>query len=172
MFRQSAPFKFCSNGGNKAFEHEGGLSTARDPRDNRERLAWNRKLQGFDGVYRACGDVDRSVRKNLRFCLQALASLDCLCSGKIWSYARLQVLLDFFDCALRDYRAAALSAVRSKVYYMISALDDIEIVFDDKYGIPCINKLLQNVYQLVHICEMKPCRRLVQDIKRFSGAAL
>src|SRR5690606_7959581 len=50
--------------------------------------------------------------------------------------------------------AAFVSAFGSKVDNMVNGFNDVQIMFDDKDGIPCIHKPLQNEQQLFNIMDM------------------
>ena len=84
---------------------------------------------------------------------------------------RLRAFRHLFRCACRDDGAAPVTAFRSHVDDVIRRLDHIQVVLDDHDGIAALCQPSQNLNQLMHICEMKSRRGLIQDIDRLSGAS-
>ena len=61
------------------------------------------------------------------------------------------------------YFAAAYTSFRTHVYDMVGSLNDIDIVFDDKYGVSSVDKAVENAEQGVHILEMQAGGRFVEN---------
>src|SRR5205085_6387623 len=78
---------------------------------------------------------------------------------------------DFFRRARCDDRSAATTAFRSEVDDMIRRLHDVEVVLDDEHGIARIDEPRENAEQQLDVGEMKPGRRLVEDVERTARRA-
>ena len=77
----------------------------------------------------------------------------------------------FFRRAAGDDAAAVRAAFRSEIDDVIGALDDVEVVLDHDHGVAKADQSLQHVQQFVHVGEMQPGRRLIQNVNRPSGCA-
>src|SRR5215510_5696295 len=51
--------------------------------------------------------------------------------------------------------AAVLTRVRAEIDHPVSALDDVEIMFDDQHGMASTDEPLENLEQHAHIIEVK-----------------
>ena len=88
------------------------------------------------------------------------------------SGVRLLALCYLLRRALRNYRAAAVTALGSEVYDVVRDLDDIQIVLNDQHRVALIRELLQYVDQLVDISIVQTRRRLVENIDSLARRAL
>jgi hypothetical protein len=57
-----------------------------------------------------------------------------------------------------------VTAFGPKIDDVIRRLDDIEMVFDQKYCVTCIDETVQRLEQPLHVREVKPCRRFVENV--------
>ena len=79
---------------------------------------------------------------------------------------------DLLRRAARDQCAARAAALWAEVDQMVGDLDDVEIVLDDKDGVPRVDELLQHFDELVDVRHMQSGRWLVEDIERPAGRPL
>ena len=77
---------------------------------------------------------------------------------------RLLTLCNLFGCPRYENPASTRSPFRAKIDDPVSRLDHIQIVFDDDYGVSCIDKSVQHSQQMFDIDEVKSRRRLVEDV--------
>ena len=68
--------------------------------------------------------------------------------------------------------AAVRATFGTQIDYVVSALDHIQVVFDDDDSVADAYQTLQHVEQLVHIRKMQTRRRLVEDVNRAPGRSL
>ena len=73
--------------------------------------------------------------------------------------------------ALCNNSSALVSSLGTEVDDIIGGFDQVEVVLDDYCRVAVVNDLLQNLDQLVNICRVKSCCRLVENIECFSGAS-
>src|SRR3954469_3562577 len=59
----------------------------------------------------------------------------------------------------------------AQVDYKIGRFDDVEIVLDDYNRVALINKLVQDIEQLVRVFEVQTGRGFIQDVERLAGTA-
>src|SRR5918992_588459 len=71
---------------------------------------------------------------------------------------------DLFGGSCRDDLATRVSAFGSEVDDVVPGPDHIEVVLDDDDGIPRVNEPVQDREQLLHVREVEPGGRLVQDV--------
>jgi len=85
--------------------------------------------------------------------------------------------IGFFACGNllrgsdRNHLAAPVSSLGAKIDDIIGRLDDIQIVFDHNDGIAGIRQTLQHVDQLVHIRNVQPGCRFIENIDRSARGA-
>src|SRR5918994_587893 len=69
-----------------------------------------------------------------------------------------------FGGACRDYLAAGVTAFGSEIDDVVCGPDHIQVVLDDDDGVPRVHEPVQDGEQLLDVREVKPRRRLVQDV--------
>src|ERR671910_819589 len=69
-----------------------------------------------------------------------------------------------FGGACRDDLTAGVPTLRSEVDDVVCRPDHIQIVLDDDDGVPRVHEPVQYGEQLLDVREVKPRRRLVQDV--------
>src|SRR4030095_5282184 len=79
---------------------------------------------------------------------------------------------NLFGCAAGDDTPALGAAFRTKIYYEVSILDHVEIMFDHNHRVANADQTLEHVEQLVHISEMKSGGWLIENVNRSPGRAL
>src|SRR6266446_10367371 len=79
---------------------------------------------------------------------------------------------DEFGRALGDDAAAAFAAFGAEVDDPVGLFDDVEMMLDDKHGIPEIDKPLQNIEKFSHVVKMQSRGGFVKDVKRAASLAL
>ena len=84
----------------------------------------------------------------------------------------LRTVCHLFRCAADNDSAASVSTLRTKVDDPVCHFNNIEIVFDDYYGVAGVGQTLQNLYETVDVCGVQTCGRFVQDIDGFPGRTL
>ncbi len=72
---------------------------------------------------------------------------------------------NFFRTSHSDKLPSTRAAVRPKIHNPVGDLDDIEIVFNQKEGVPLFDQTVENFGELANIVEMKACRRLVHNVE-------
>lgn len=81
---------------------------------------------------------------------------------------RSVAILDGEDLVTRacEYQIPSLIAtLRPDVDDGVSIGDDIEIVFDDEYGVPLLHESVEDIEELLHIGEVETRCRLIEDIE-------
>ena len=86
------------------------------------------------------------------------------CSAKISAGIRAFLPGDLFGSAGRDHLSAARTTLGTDIDDMVSGLDEVHIVLDDKDGIPLLYEAVEDLYELLHIGVVEPDRRLVEEI--------
>ena len=81
-------------------------------------------------------------------------------------------LYNLFRRSLRDDSPAAHAALGSEVDHIVRSLNHVEIVLDNDNRIAAVHEALQNDEQLVDIRRMQSRRRLVENVKCLTRAAL
>ena len=61
---------------------------------------------------------------------------------------------------------------RTEVDDVVGGPDHVEVVLDDDDRVPGVDEAVQDVQKLLHVGEVEPRRRLVQDVQRLSGRPL
>ncbi|SVC40308.1 uncharacterized protein METZ01_LOCUS293162, partial [marine metagenome] len=74
------------------------------------------------------------------------------------------VLCNLVWRALGDYQPATLAPFRTKVNDPVSALDHIEMVFDDDDRVAVAPESEQNLDELVDISQSETCGWLIEDV--------
>ena len=69
-----------------------------------------------------------------------------------------------FGSALRYDKSAVFTAFGTEVDYVVRDFDDVKIVFDDKYRVPCIGEFLDYFNEFIHIRPMQPDRRFIKKV--------
>src|ERR687897_3629243 len=69
-----------------------------------------------------------------------------------------------FGGACRDDLAARVAALGTEVDDVVCGPDHIQVVLDDDDGVPRVHEPVQYGEQLLHVREVEPGRRLVQDV--------
>src|SRR6478672_11288927 len=75
---------------------------------------------------------------------------------------------DFLRRALHDDMAPLVACSRAHVDYPVAARNHTHFVLDDHDCISGVNETFQLSHELFYVRWMKPCRRLVEDIKRIA----
>ena len=78
---------------------------------------------------------------------------------------RTRVSADVFGGAFSDNLAAGIAALRSQVDDPICHFDDVQVMFDDKYGVAAFCQALQDFYQLVYVSGVQAHGRFIQNIE-------
>src|SRR5574344_52779 len=81
---------------------------------------------------------------------------------------RLLYFRNLFRRSRRNHRAASVSAFRTEINHIVCLTDNIEIVLDHYDSISFVNKALDYIHKHFDIGKMKSCRRLVENVQRFS----
>ena len=76
-----------------------------------------------------------------------------------------------FWCAFGDNYATSVPAFRTHVDDPVGRLDNFEIVFDHDHRVSLVHQLVENLEKFGNIVEMKPSRRLIENIERTAGGA-
>ncbi|TKS58498.1 MAG: hypothetical protein EWM73_03522 [Nitrospira sp.] len=63
----------------------------------------------------------------------------------------------------------SIAPLRSEVNDPIRILDHIKVMFDHHHGVAGFDEPIQHIQQPLHIGEMKPGRRFIQNVHRASG---
>ncbi|SVD82826.1 uncharacterized protein METZ01_LOCUS435680, partial [marine metagenome] len=74
------------------------------------------------------------------------------------------VLCNLVGCALGDYQPATLSPFRAKIHDPVSALDHIEMMFDDDDRVAVTPESEQYLDELVDISQSETCGWLIEDV--------
>src|ERR1043166_6164677 len=61
--------------------------------------------------------------------------------------------------------SSIISATGSQIDYVISARDDVKVVFDNHNGIPGIGEMIQQFEKLFDVVEMQARRRFIHDVE-------
>ena len=70
-----------------------------------------------------------------------------------------------------DHGSALLLRLPADVYDIVGGFDHIQVVLDHDHGVAVRGQAVQDLGQLVHICEMKARGGLIQDINGPAGAS-
>ena len=73
-----------------------------------------------------------------------------------------------FGGSLRNYRASAIAAVRAEIDDVVGNFDDVEIMFDDDYGVALFDKSVENGDEFCDVVCVKSGGRFVEDIDGFA----
>ena len=58
-----------------------------------------------------------------------------------------------------------MAAFRSQIDHVICGLDYVEMVLDNENRVPSIHEPIQTFEQVLHIGQVKPGRRFIQDVE-------
>ena len=72
----------------------------------------------------------------------------------------------------RDQLAARLAALGPEVDDPVGGLDHVEVVLDHDHGVADVDEPPEHVQQALHVGEVQPGRRLVEDVERVAGRDL
>lgn len=77
-----------------------------------------------------------------------------------------------FPRACRTPRCAtAVAALRTKVNHIVGGFDDVEVMLDNKHGVPRVHQTLQYLKQLTNIIEVEAGSGLIENIEGFACLA-
>src|SRR5215211_9261680 len=79
---------------------------------------------------------------------------------------------DFFGGARRDDLATGVTTLGSEVDHVVCGPDHIQVVLDDDDGVPRVHEPVQDGEQLLDVREVKPRRRLIQDVDGLARSPL
>ena len=99
-----------------------------------------------------------------------LFSLEFFCQ-EFWSESFLALGYFLWGSCTQQLTASS-SAFWSHVDDIVCQLDNVEIVFDDKYCVAFIYQLLQYIHQDADVFEVESGCRFVQDIEGLAGITL
>ena len=68
-----------------------------------------------------------------------------------------------------DDATAALATFGTEIDDPVGALDDVEVVFDDKDAVARFDETIQDTEEAMNVFEVKSRRRFVEQIERSSG---
>lgn len=91
--------------------------------------------------------------------------------GEIASCVGFRTFDDLFRSSFCNHSSAFVSSFRPHINNIICCFDHIQIVFNDNDCISISRKSSENLGQLMDICKMKSCCRLVQNINGLSGTS-
>ena len=74
------------------------------------------------------------------------------------------ILCNLIGCALCDYQPATLPSFRTKIHDPVSALDHIEMVFNDDDRVAVAPESEQYLDELVDIGQSETCGWLIEDV--------
>jgi hypothetical protein len=74
-------------------------------------------------------------------------------------------LRDLLRGAGGDDIAAALAALVAEIDDPVGGLVDFEVVLDDQHGVAGLDQRVQHFQQLLHVLEMQPGGRLIQNVQ-------
>ena len=78
---------------------------------------------------------------------------------------------DLFGRTFGDDKAAALATLGSQIDHPVGALDDIQVVLDDKDAVSRFDEPMQNAEQPVDVFKVKSRRRFIEKVQRSSGVS-
>src|SRR3989338_8984837 len=78
---------------------------------------------------------------------------------------------DFFRRAFGYDAAAVLAAFGAEIEDPVGGFDDVGVVLDDDDGVAEVGEALQDVEEFLHVVEVEPRRRFVEDVKGAAGLA-
>ena len=78
---------------------------------------------------------------------------------------------DFLGRAGRHDGATAVAALRTKVNHIVGGFDDVEVMLDNKHGVPRVHQTLQYLKQLTNIIEVEAGSGLIENIEGFACLA-
>ena len=76
---------------------------------------------------------------------------------------------DVFGSALGDEFAAAVAAFWTHVEEVITAFDDVEVVFDDEDGVALLYETLEHLEETSDVVEVETSGRFVEDVEGTAG---
>ena len=74
-----------------------------------------------------------------------------------------------FGCTFGNNRPSSVAAVGAEVDDIVGNFDDVEIVFDDDYGVALLDEAVENGNKFGNVMGVKSGCRLVEDIYGFAG---
>ena len=72
-------------------------------------------------------------------------------------------LRHFLRRSCRDDLSTAISGFRAKINHPVSALDHVEVVFNDDDGIARVHEALENLEQHAHVIEVQASGGFVEE---------
>ena len=105
-------------------------------------------------------DLLDGIFECLKVFFEIFAGVRCLNCGNL------------LGCSGGNDRSAAVSPFGTEVDDVVGALDNVQIVFNDNYGVACIAQALQNLKQLGNVGRVQTRGGLVKNIHRSAGGAL
>ena len=73
---------------------------------------------------------------------------------------------NLLGCAASNNRSSAVTALGSKVDYVVGNLNYVKVMLDNHDGIAVFYKSVQNLNQLVHVRDMQASGGFVKNVKR------
>ncbi len=79
---------------------------------------------------------------------------------------------DLLRGAGRDDLAPAVATLGAEVYHVVGGADHVQVVLDDDDGVAGVHESVQDGEELLHVGEVQPRRRLVEDVDGVAGGPL
>ena len=76
-----------------------------------------------------------------------------------------------FRVADDDNTSSPLSALRAQIDDVVGRFYDFEVVLDNDDGVAAFDEAMQHVEELLNICKVQACCRLIQDVERAAGGS-
>src|SRR6516225_3598565 len=85
---------------------------------------------------------------------------------------RVVVLCQFFRRPRSDENAAIVTCLRPQIDQVICGLDDVQVMFDNDYGVASIDETMKNMQKCCDIIEMESGGGFVEYQERMTAALL